>query len=324
LGRLAFDEVYKADVGDPRHIIYLENQRGGFVSEKVAILGLGTMGSGMAANLLKAGFFLAVYNRTAAKAEPLVKAGARLASSPAEAAHGASVVISMLADDVASREIWTGKNGALAASDNDAILIESSTASPAWIAELASLAAEHGAQFLDAPVTGSRTQAEAGQLTFLVGGSQQALSAATPVLQAMGKEIIHLGPVGSGAKLKLINNFLCGVQIASLAQALTWIERSGLDRDKALAFLKVGAPGSPLLGAISARMAARNYDVNFLLKLMAKDLLYAQNEAANCNVDLTTAEIARSLFDLAAAKGYAEQDMSSVIEPVRAQGAAGN
>jgi 3-hydroxyisobutyrate dehydrogenase len=294
------------------------------VSEKVAILGVGTMGGGMAANLLKAGFPLAVYNRTAAKAESLVKAGARLASSPADAAQGATVVISMLADDVASREIWTGKDGALAASDEGVILIESSTASPAWIAELASLAAEHGAQFLDAPVTGSRTQAEAGQLSFLVGGSQQTLSAATPVLQAMSREIIHLGPIGSGAKLKLINNFLCGVQIASLAQGLTWIERSGLDRDKALTFLNSGAPGSPLLGAISARMVARNYDVNFLLKLMAKDLLYAQHEAATCNVDLTTAEIARSLFDSAAAKGYAEQDMSSVIEPVRAQNATGD
>ncbi len=294
------------------------------MSEKVAILGLGTMGSGMAANMLKAGFSLAVYNRTAAKAEPLVKAGARLASSPADAAQGASVVISMLADDVASREIWLGKNGALAASDKGAILIESSTASPAWIAELASLAAEHGAQFLDAPVTGSRTQAEAGQLSFLVGGSQQTLAAATPVLQAMSQGIIHLGPTGSGAKLKLINNFLCGVQVASLAQGLTWIERSGLDREKALEFLKGGAPGSPLLGAISARMAAKNYDVNFLLKLMAKDLLYAQNEAANCNVDLTTAQVARSLFDTAAASGYAEKDMSSVIEPVRAKAASSN
>jgi 3-hydroxyisobutyrate dehydrogenase len=287
------------------------------VAEKVAILGLGTMGGGMAANLLKAGFSLAVYNRTAVKAQPLVNAGARLASTPADAAKGASVVLSMLADDTASRNVWLGKDGALATADKGAILIESSTVSPAWVAELAAAALQHGAQFLDAPVTGSRTHAEAGQLSILVGGSEATLAAATPVLRAISKEIVHLGPVGSGAKMKLINNFLCGVQIASLAEALAWIERSGLDREKALEVLKTGAPGSPLLGAISARMAAQNYAVNFLLRLIVKDLQYAQNEAARCNVDLTTAQVARSLFEAAAAKGYGEVDMSAVIEPLR-------
>jgi 3-hydroxyisobutyrate dehydrogenase len=287
------------------------------VPENVAILGLGTMGSGMAANLLKAGFSLTVYNRTAAKAQPLVDAGARLASTPADAVQGASVVLSMLADDAASRNVWLGTGGALAAADTRAILIESSTVSPVWIAELADEASRRGLQFLDAPVTGSRMQAEAGQLSFLVGGSDATLAAVTPVLQAMSKEILHLGPVGSGAKLKLINNFLCGVQIASLAQGLTWIERSGLDREKSLTFLKTGAPGSPVLGALSARMAAHNYEVNFVLKLMAKDLLYAQNEAARCNIDLTTAQVARSLFEDAVAKGFGEVDMSAVIEPLR-------
>lgn len=287
------------------------------MAEKVAILGLGTMGSGMAANLLKAGFPLSVYNRTAAKAQPLLDAGAWLASTPADAAKNASVVLSMLADDAASREVWLGDNGALAAADKSAILIESSTVSPVWIAELADEAARRGIQFLDAPVTGSRMQAQAGQLSFLVGGSEATLAAVTPVLQAMSKEILHLGPVGSGAKLKLINNFLCGVQIASLAQGITWIERSGLDREKSLAFLKSGAPGSPVFAALSARMAAHNYDVNFMLKLMAKDLLYAQDEAARCDVDLTTAGTARYLFEDAVAKGYGEVDMSAVIEPLR-------
>jgi 3-hydroxyisobutyrate dehydrogenase len=287
------------------------------VAEKVSILGLGTMGSGMAANLLKAGFTLTVYNRTGAKAQPLVDAGARLASTPADAAQGASVVLSMLADDAASREIWLGKDGALAAAEQGAILIESSTVSPAWVAELAVAAAQRGVQFLDAPVTGSRMQAQTGQLSFLVGGNEAALAAVRPVLRAMSKEIIHLGPVGSGAKLKLINNFLCGVQIASLAEALTWIEHSGLDREKSLAFLNSAAPGSPLLATISARMAAQNYAVNFLLRLIVKDLQYAQNEAAQCGVDLTTAQASRKLFEDAVAKGFGEVDMSAVIEPLR-------
>ena len=287
------------------------------MAENVALLGLGTMGAGMAANLLKAGFSLSVYNRTAAKAQTLISAGARFASTPAEAAKNASVIVSMLSDDAASREVWVGSDGALQATGKGAILIESSTVSPAWVAELAEAASQRGVELLDAPVTGSRMQAEAGQLSFLVGGSETTLEKARPVLEAMSKEIVHLGPVGSGAKMKLINNFLCGVQVASLAEGLTWIERSGLDREKALTVLKSGAPGSPLLGAISARMVSQNYAVNFLLTLMTKDLLYAQNEAARNNVDLKTAETARGLFEVAIAQGLGTEDMSSVIEPLR-------
>ena len=117
--------------------------------------------------------------------------------------------------------------------------------------------------------------------------------------------------------MKLINNFLCGVQVASLAEGLAWIERSGLDRDKALSILKAGAPGSPLLTAISARMASQTYTVNFLLRLMTKDLLYAQNEASQYNVDLKTAEAARTLFEVAIEQGLGDKDMASVIEPIR-------
>ena len=287
------------------------------MSENVALLGVGTMGAGMAANLLKAGFSLSVYNRTATKARAID--GARFASTPAEAVLDASVIISMLADDAASRGVWLDENGALDAAADGAVLVESSTVSPAWISELTMLAGRRGLDLLDAPVTGSRLQAEAGQLSFLVGGSDSALKKAIPVLEAMSKEIVHFGPVGSGAKMKLINNFLCGVQVASLAEGLVWIERSGLDRDKALAFLKGGAAGSPLLGAISARMASQNYAVNFLLKLMRKDLVYAESEAAQCNVDLKTSEIARTLFEAAIEQGLGDQDMASVIEPLRAR-----
>lgn len=283
----------------------------------VALLGLGTMGSGMARNLLHAGFPLAVYNRTRAKAEVLAAQGARIATTPADAVAGAQVILSMLADDRASREAWTGKDGALHAAVEGAVLIESSTVSPAWIGELAKLAESRGLELLDAPVTGSRVQALEGQLTFLVGGSERTLNRVSLVLKAMSKEVVYLGPSGSGAKMKLINNFLCGVQVASLAEGLAWLEKSGLDRDKALQVLKNGAPGSPLLAAISARMVSRDYKVNFLLKLMAKDLAYAHAEAERIGVDLTTATNAHRIFERAAAEGYAEQDMSAVFESLR-------
>jgi 3-hydroxyisobutyrate dehydrogenase len=283
----------------------------------VALLGLGTMGKGMAANLLKAGFPLTVYNRTAATTEPFAVQGARIARTPAEAAKGAQLILSMLSDDDASRAAWTGSNGALAAAKAGAVLVESSTASPAWIAELAELAKTRGLEFLDAPVTGSRAQAEGGQLVFLVGGSANALTTITPALQAMSKDIIHLGPVTSGAKMKLLNNFLCGVQVASLAEGMVWLERSGLDRDKALQVLKTGAPGSPLLSNISARMTSGENTVNFLLKLMSKDLAYAHAAAEQSGVELTTATNALELFERAAAAGYADRDMSAVVEVLR-------
>ncbi len=275
------------------------------------------MGSGMAANLLKAGFSLAVYNRTAAKAVPFREQGARVAATPADAARGAEVILSILADDPASREAWTGADGALAAADPGAVLIESSTVSPAWIAELGTLATARGLDLLDAPVTGSRVQAASGQLNFLVGGSDAALAKAAPVLDAMGKATIYLGPAGSGAKMKLLNNFLCGVQVASLAEGLAWLERSGLDREKALDVLKNGAPGSPLLAGISARMTSGDYSVNFLLRLMAKDLAYAAAAAEETGVTLSTAANAGALFNRAINAGYGEQDMASVVEPLR-------
>ena len=286
-------------------------------TQSVALMGLGTMGSGMAANLLKAGFPLTVYNRTTSKASPFAKMGARIASTPAEAASGANIIIAMLADDTASREAWLGRNGALSAASESAILIDSGTVSPRWIVELAKHAASRGLEVLDAPVTGSRLQAEQGQLTFLVGGQEEVLAKASPVLRAMSKEIVHIGPVSSGARMKLINNFLCGVQIASLAEAIAWIERSGVDREKALNVLNNGAPGSPLFRTISARMVSRDYTVNFLLELMAKDLKYASADAVRSGVALESALTALGRFEQAMQKGHGREDMSSIVEALR-------
>ena len=243
------------------------------------------MGQGMAGRLLAAGFPLTVYNRNPAKADALVKSGARVAKTPHEAAADADVIIAMVSDDAASREIWTGANGALAAARPGAYLIEASTLSVQWVEELAAAAAKQKCEFLDAPVTGSKPQAAEGQLLFLVGGSGDVLERVRPVLAAMSRDTIYLGPTGSGARLKLINNFLCGVQAASLAEAVSMIYAGGLDPEKSLSVLTGGAPASPLIKLISARAASGDKDTNFILRLMAKDLGYARDEAKRAGTD---------------------------------------
>jgi 3-hydroxyisobutyrate dehydrogenase len=283
---------------------------------RVALIGLGLMGSGMARRLLGAGFPLTVYNRTPARVAPLAAEGAHVAASPREAAARAEVVLSMVADDAAARAVWLGEQGALAGVARGTVLVECSTVTVEWIEELAREAAAAGAELLDAPVTGSRTHAAAGELSFLVGGSAAALETARPVLAAMSRAIVHVGPSGRGALLKLVNNFLCGVQAASLAEALALVERSGLDRDKALEVLTSGAPGSPLVKTLAARMTARDYTPNFLLKLMAKDLSYAIGEGRRRGLSLSTAASALGLYEQAIAGGHGEEDFSAMVEPL--------
>ncbi len=203
------------------------------------------MGQGMAGRLLSAGFPLTVYNRKPEKAEYLKNAGAFAARTPREAAARAEVAISMVADDVASRAVWLGPDGALAGAAPGTILVESSTLSLGWVNELAAAATQHECEFLDAPVTGTKPHAASGELLFLVGGSPSTLAAARPVLSVMSRDIIHLGPTGSGAMLKLINNFMCGVQAASLAEAMSLLEASGLDRDKSLRGAHQRSAGQP-------------------------------------------------------------------------------
>ena len=283
----------------------------------IAVLGLGTMGSGMARRLVSGGFAVTVYNRTAARADALKAAGAKVAQTPREAAVGADVVIAMLADDGASRSAWLGENGALAGARPGAVLMESSTLSVAWVTELAAAAEALGCHLLDAPVTGSKPQAANGELLFLVGGDAAVLDSVRDVLAPMSRGVLHLGQTGSGAVMKLVNNFLCGVQAASLAEAMAMIERSGLNRAQALEVLSSGAPGSPLLRTLSARMAAQDYKTNFAVDLMAKDLAYAIEEARRRGVTLETAAAGLSAFRRASAEGHGADDMSSVIEPLR-------
>ena len=286
---------------------------------KVALLGLGLMGMGMANRLLEAGYPISVWNRTPEKAEALAKRGAQVAKSPREAATGAAVVLSMLADVPVCRDMWLGRGEAILGVSPGTILVESSTVTVDWIHELNRAAGQAGCELVDAPVTGSKPQAEAGQLLFLAGGSDAAVNKVTPVLKAMGRDVVHVGPSGSGARLKLINNFLSGSQAAALAEALSVIERSGLDREKALKVLTEGAPGSPIIKLLSGRMTERAYEPNFVLRLMAKDLRYAVSEADQQGLDLDMGRAALRVFEHAVSAGQGEEDMSAVVEQFRSQ-----
>ena len=280
---------------------------------RVAILGLGNMGYGMARRMLSEKFPLTVYNRSADKTKLLSDAGAAVASSPSDAASRADFIISMVADDGASRSVWLGEAGALAGASPGSVVVECSTLTVTWVLELAAVAAQQGCEFLDAPVTGSKSHAAAGQLLFLAGGSDSAVEKAKPVLSVLGRDVIHLGPNGSGARLKLINNFLCGVQAASFAEAISMIAAGGLDAGKAVSILTDGAPGSPLVKTISARAAAHDTTVNFSSRLMAKDLSYALVEAERNHVPLETVAAALRIFQRAIAKGLGDQDFSTII-----------
>src|ERR1700761_6043599 len=188
---------------------------------RISFLGLGAMGSRMATNLLKAGHGVTVWNRTPGRAEPLVQAGARQAATPREAAEGAAFVMAMVRDDEASRHVWLDADqGALPVMSPDAVAIECSTVSVAWVQQLHEAAAERGIEMLEAPLSGSRPQAEAAKLIFFVGGKETTAKLAEPVLQPMAAAVHYAGSAGCGATVKLLVNTLLGIQVAAMAEII--------------------------------------------------------------------------------------------------------
>jgi 3-hydroxyisobutyrate dehydrogenase len=284
---------------------------------KVTLLGLGAMGSGMAHRLLESGFELTVFNRSSERAKRLQEAGATLAATPREAARDAAIVICIVADDTASRTVWLGPDGALGDVNPGKILIESSTLTPRWVRELAAEVATRNCDFLDAPVTGSKPQAEAGQLVFLVGGDAAVLDRARPVLKTMSRGIRYFGPTASGSKVKLLNNLLNGIQVAAFAEMLSLAERIDIDVKAAAEFISNSAPGSPIVKIALQRMTESDFAPNFAVNLMAKDLAYAIAEGASQSMDLPIANAARKVYEAAIAQGLGGKDFSSVIETVR-------
>lgn len=279
---------------------------------KVAFLGIGAMGERMAANLLNAGHDLIVWNRTPAATETLVKAGATQAETPKEAAAAADYVIAMVRDDAASAHVWLDpETGALAGMQDGAVAIESSTITAAWSKELAAAVAATGKSFLEAPVSGSRPQAETATLIFLVGGDTELVEKAAPLLLEMGNAVHHVGKVGSGALVKLSVNALMGVEVTALAEVLGLLKSSEIDVENALETLSQTAIWSPMMGRVLPLMLADKTDPLFPVNLIKKDMEYA---LAACQEpdDLPMVSATQRIFQRAQEAGYAEQNMTSV------------
>lgn len=283
--------------------------------ERVAVMGLGIMGSGIARNLVAAGHEVAVWNRTRSRAEAI--AGARVAATPREVAAGAEVVLACVSDDEASRAVWLGANGAFAGASSGAVVIETGTLSTAWIAEWATEARRRGLRPLDAPISGSRPAIEARSITLFVGGDEADLAAVRGVLSSTSKAQLHCGPTGSGARMKLINNMVGASQAAALAEGLVLAERCGLDMAKVADVLSNGSCGSPFVRSAVPRMLARDYATNFATRWMVKDLDYALAECAHFGIDAPIGHLTRARYQAAADAGHADADLTAVVELAR-------
>jgi len=279
----------------------------------IAFLGLGAMGSRMAMNLHAAGHKLRVYNRDRAKTKPFAEKGIEVSESPAAAAKGMEFVVSIVADDTATRAVMLGADGAIAGAAPGTVLIDSSTNTPAMAREVAKAAAAKGCGYLDAPVSGSLAQAQGKELVFMVGGDKAAYAKAQPLFAAMGRLSKFMGGSGAGATIKLINNMLSGTVTAALAEAAQVAEAAGIERDAALEILGEGAAGSRLLKAKLPKMFKRDFAPQFQLELMEKDLRYFLLLAQELDRPVPLASLARSQFQAARRGALGKLDSCAVF-----------
>ena len=270
------------------------------------------MGSRMAARLLAAGYPMTVYNRDVSKTTPLTERGAAAASTPADAARQAEIVISMLADDGAVRAVLLGAGGAIAAMQPGTILVEMSTVSPDMAREIAAAAKARGIAALDSPVAGSTPQAEEGSLLIFVGGEADTLDLCRPVLLAVGKSVTHMGPNGTGVTMKVINNTLLGLGLQAVAEAIALGVKSGLDPAQLLDVLGQSTVVAPAHKGKLQNARTGEYPANFPLRLMHKDLGLALGLAAQNRVPMPATAVAQQICAAELAKDV-EEDFSVTI-----------
>jgi len=281
--------------------------------QSVGFIGMGLMGQPMALNLMKAGFPVSVFNRTRGKAEPLEQAGARVASTPAEAARGADLVMIIVSDTAAVEEVVLGKGGILETLRPGSIVVDSSTISPVASRKLACHTAGKQAAWLDAPVTGSKHGAAKGELTFMIGGDREALDRAMPVLQVLGKKHVYCGAHGSGLSAKLAQNVIQASMVEVFSEAFVMATKAGVAPQALFEVIQSSLARSGLIDFKAPFVLKGDFTPYFALKLMHKDLELALENAYAQSVPMPAAAAVKEIYAAAKAQGKGEMDYAAVI-----------
>lgn len=272
-------------------------------SAVVGFAGIGVMGKSMAANLMKAGYSVRVYNRTKAKAEELLAAGAAWVGTVADLAAGCNVVITMLGYPQDVEEVYFGTGGLLASARPGTYLLDMTTSSPELAARIAAAAAQKSLFALDAPVSGGDIGAREARLTIMVGGTEAAFQAVLPILECMGKNIVLQGPAGSGQHTKMCNQIAIAANMMGVCEAVAYARKSGLDPAKVLQSIEAGAAGSWSLSNLAPRMLAGNFEPGFYIKHFIKDMKIALDSAQKMGLQTPALTLALKLYEQLAAEG---------------------
>jgi 3-hydroxyisobutyrate dehydrogenase len=278
----------------------------------VGLIGLGLMGGPMGQNLLRAGFPVVVWNRTKAKADDLVREGAKLAADPRAVAGVADVLITIVSDPAALEEVLFGARGAIQALRPGSTLVDSSTVSPELARQIAAACAERGVDFLDAPVTGGTWGAKNGELVFMVGGKAEVLERVKPVLEAVGKKFLLLGPNGAGQTVKLGMNLLLALQVDAFAEALALVTAAGVSAEKLMEVLQSSMARSGVLDVKAPMMVKGEFPASFPLRLMHKDVRLALELARNKGVTLPCGTAAYATYSAVMDSSKDDPDFSAV------------
>jgi 3-hydroxyisobutyrate dehydrogenase-like beta-hydroxyacid dehydrogenase len=279
---------------------------------KVGFIGLGLMGSRMAENLIKGGYELIVYNRTKEKAEPLVKKGASLAGSLKEAGENSDILFTMLSNPEAVKDAALGEKGFLPSLKENSLWVDFSTVNPSFSIEMSKIAKGKNIRFLDAPVAGTVGPAEMGELIVLVGGDEKDLNEAKPLLEKIGKKIIHLGRNGMGTSMKMVINLMLANSMASFAEAITLGESLGFSKDVLFNTLIGGPVSAPFLTSKKEKIQNDDFSTEFPLEHMQKDLQLVDITAFENKISLPLSNIAKEIYGLAIKNGFGEKDFSAV------------
>ena len=285
------------------------------VPDRVAFLGLGIMGSRMAANLRKAGFELTVWNRTRSKAEAFVaEHGGTIADTPAQAAADSDIVITMVVDGDQVEHLLLGPDGVSTRARPGLLCIDCSTIGPTATRAIAKVLEHHGVHLLDAPVTGSSPKAQDATLTIMAGGESAEFEGARPVLEAMGSLIVHAGPLGHGQIVKLINNAVAAINTAVVGEALLVGKRAGVDLDALTKVVGSGSGSSAMLELKAGPMRSHDYTTLFKLEHMLKDVRLCLEEGQAVGAPFPSAAYVREILSAANGRGHGEDDFVALIE----------